>query len=372
MFKRLFVDNYKCFVNFTVDLNDLTLLAGYNGTGKTSVLDVMYALRELLAGRAKISDPMMFPASSLTRWQTVNVQTIELHTDFDGDELCYRLEIEHDQRQNLARISKEALSDSQGRPLFLFQMGEVSLFRDNHSAGPVYSADWSESAMARVPEGRGNNRLTRFLGAIRNILVCGLYPASFEHETMRPEVMLDRDASNFSSWYQHVQLEDPGQVEAFRKTIAEVIDGLDQIRLQQTGLTRRALMVRFDSAGRRYELPLNEISDGQRALIALYALINLSSGLGYTLFLDQPENYVALAEIQPWLMELSDRCGDSIPQAVICTHHPEVIDYLGAEHGVSLLREGSGATKIRALSEISADPESGLKLSEILARGWET
>ena len=54
MFKRLYIDNYKCFVNFTLDIQELTLLIGYNGTGKTSVLDIMYALRELLSGRAKI------------------------------------------------------------------------------------------------------------------------------------------------------------------------------------------------------------------------------------------------------------------------------------------------------------------------------
>ena len=371
MFKRLYVDNYKCFVNFTLELQELTLLAGYNGTGKTSVLDVVFALRELLSGRAKISDPMIFPASSKTGWQSKNVQTIELHADFDGDELCYRLEVEHDQQQNLARISNESLKDSHGNYLFQFKKGEVSLYRDNNSEGPVYSADWLESAIARVPERNDNKRLTKFLKSIRNMLVCGLYPANFEQETMNPEIMLDRDAGNFSSWYHHVQLEDPGQVEEFRKAIAEVIDGLDQIRLQQTGLNRRALMIRFDGAGNRFELPLNEISDGQRALIALYALIRLSSGLGYTLFLDEPENYVALAEIQPWLMELADQCGDSIPQAVICTHHPEVIDYLGAEHGVCLLRERSGATKIKALSNLPSYSENGLKLSELLARGWE-
>ena len=70
MFKRLYIDNYKCFVNFTLDMQELTLLTGYNGAGMTSVLDVMFALRELLGGRVKISDPMMFPASSRTGWQS--------------------------------------------------------------------------------------------------------------------------------------------------------------------------------------------------------------------------------------------------------------------------------------------------------------
>ena len=370
MFKRLYIDNYKCFVNFTLDMQELTLLTGYNGTGKTSVLDVMFALRELLSGRAKITDPMIFPASSKTAWQINDVQKIELHANIDGDELCYRLEVEHDEALNRVRISRESLSNDQGKHLFLFELGQVRLFRDNHSEGPTYHADRLESALARVPSRPDNQRLSNFLNAIRNILVCGPYPVNFEAETSRPEVMLDRDAGNFSSWFQHVQLEYPGHVEKFGQKVAEVIDGLDRVRLRQTGLHRRTLMIGFDGVGNRYELPFNEISDGQRALIALYALIHLSSGLGYTLFLDVPENYVAISEIQPWLTELADRCGHSIPQAVICTHHPEVVDLLGPEHGLCLLRERSGATRIKELSKISSGSEDGLRLSELMARGW--
>ena len=127
----------------------------------------------------------------------------------------------------------------------------------------------------------------------------------------------------------------------------------------------------FDENGTRYELGLDEILDGQRALVALHSLIHLSAGLGYTLFLDEPENYVALSEIEPWLAELADRCGDAIPQAVICSHHPELIDYLGLSSGISLTREASGVTRATRVAEMALTTEEGLKLSEIVARGWD-
>ena len=216
-----------------------------------------------------------------------------------------------------------------------------------------------------------NTRLTQFLEFIRNVLVCGLYPASFEHETKSHDVMLARDAHNFSAWYQHLQLEQPGQVEQFRKALEDVIDGFSGIRLQKVGRNTRAFTLDFDENGKRYELGLDEISDGQRALVALYSLIHLAAGLGYTLFLDEPENYVALPEIEPWLAELSDRCGDAIPQAVICSHHPELIDYLGLSSGISLSREPSGVTRATRIEDLSLTTEGGLKLSEIVARGWD-
>ena len=91
-------------------------------------------------------------------------------------------------------------------------------------------------------------------------------------------------------------------------------------------------MVGFEQGGERYELRFGELSDGQRALIALYALIHLAAGQGYTLFLDEPDNYVALPEIQPWLRELENVCGETVLQAVLSSHHPELIDYLGSEN----------------------------------------
>lgn len=44
MFKRLYVDNYKSLVNFELPLDELTLLFGLNGVGKTSILEVIFAV----------------------------------------------------------------------------------------------------------------------------------------------------------------------------------------------------------------------------------------------------------------------------------------------------------------------------------------
>ncbi len=368
MIKRLYVDNYKCLVNFELPLQELTLLLGPNGVGKTAVLDVVFALQRLLAGDAKVTDKDVFPPRTLTRWQQRNTQVFELDLAIKGDELRYRLEVEHDRSSNRARIASEKLQ-SQGKPLFAFEMGEVHLYRDDHSEGPQYSADWAESALARVPSRRDNTRLSGFLEFVRKAIVCGLYPASFATESSAADAMLSRDARNFAAWYQHVVLERQDLVSDFTAALREVIDGFRGIRSPSVGLDTRALMVQFDQAKEKYELRLDEVSDGQRALIALYALVHLTKGEGYTLFLDEPDNYIALAEIQPWLMTLADACGEEVPQAVLCSHHPELIDYLGGDQGLLLKRESSGATVVRRSSKLAV--EGGLKLSEAIARGWE-
>ena len=369
MFKRLYIDNYKCLVNFELPLGELSLLLGPNGVGKTSVLDVVFALRQLLGGVAKVTDPGIFPTPSLTRWQTRDLQVVEVGVFLGDDELTYRIEIEHERPTKRARIMLESLT-AEGRPLFSFERGKVHLFKDDHTEGPEYSADWTESALARVPSyGEQNRRLTRFLEFMRKVMVCGLYPASFRAESTSEDALLERDAGNFAAWYRNALQERPDLVPEFTEALQDVIDGFSGIRLEKVGQDTRALMVTFREQKQRYELRFDEISDGQRALIALYALIRLVAEQGYTLFLDEPENYVALAEIQPWLIELADACGESVPQAVLCSHHPELIDYLGGDRGMLLLREASGVVKARALDKRLSD--DGLKLSEAVARGWE-
>src|SRR5262249_6722525 len=155
---------------------------------------------------------------------------------------------------------------------------------------------------ARVPARHDNKHLTTFLEFVRKVIVCGLYPANFRAESSSEDAVLQRDARNFAAWYRHLLLERQDLGPRFPNPLEEVIAGLRGIRMEKVGLDTRALMVMFDQHNQKYELRLDELSDGQRALLALYTLVRLSAGQGYTLMLDEPDNYVALPEIQPWLM----------------------------------------------------------------------
>ena len=60
MLQKLYIDNYKCLVNFDLPLQELSLLLGPSGAGKTSVLDVVFALRRLLGEGPDSPTPMCF------------------------------------------------------------------------------------------------------------------------------------------------------------------------------------------------------------------------------------------------------------------------------------------------------------------------
>ena len=372
MLKRIHIDNYRSLVNFDLGLDELTLLVGSNGAGKTAVLDVVFALRSLLEGAARVTDPGVFPPSSLTRWQTRSVQVFRADVELDGGPVEYRLEVEHDRGAGRARITLETLM-TKGGPLFEFAGGDVRLYRDDHSEGPTFKSDWRESALARVVPGDDNRRLTRFLDFMRGLLVCGLDPRGMVSESSSEDVGLDRDGRNFVSWYRHLAQERQHLVPDYSEVMRSVLDGLRGFRLEKVGVDTRVLSSVFGGADGPSEFKFHELSDGQRTLAALYAITILTAGRGTAIFIDEPINHVGLREIQPWLTGLADACGSEVPQATLCSHHPEVVDYLGADHGVLLWRDGTGPTKSKPLTEGLEAFAGGspLRLSELMARGWE-
>lgn len=370
MIKRLHIDNYRCLVNLDVRFGELALLVGPNGAGKSSILDLLYAVRQLLLGLAHVNDPSIFPARTLTRWQDGTTQVVEIDVDLpDHPSFNYRMEIEHDPVKRLARISLERLMAAQ-EPLFVSKMGEVQLYRDNHSLGPKYTADWTESALARVAPIPQNRKLTAFLEFMRNITICALNPKVFATDSHAEERVLTTDGANFSSWYRYQLQERTEQAHLLAQELRKVIDGFRSIQMERIGSETRSFLVVCQNQGRDYKLRLDELSDGQRALIALYSLLHLSTETD-ALLIDEPDNYVALAEIQPWLIALRDAAGAKPRQAVLCSHHPEAIDYLGVDAGLFLGRERTGAIAARTFEDLlRSRNESQLKLSEILARGW--
>jgi predicted ATPase len=151
-----------------------------------------------------------------------------------------------------------------------------------------------------------------------------------------------------------------------------VIDGYQSLKFAEAGEQHRVLWVGFgDDGDRRKETMyrLDELSHGQRTLMVLYTLIEFFRGQNagpFLLCIDEPENFVALPELQPWLVTLHDYCLDGSLQAILVSHHPEFIDYLAARNGVWFDRQPNSPVRVHRLDT----EDGGLPISELVARGW--
>ena len=62
MVTRLYVDNFRCLVNFELKLDETNILLGPNGSGKTSVLVALRRIQDLVARGARIEEA--FPSGA--------------------------------------------------------------------------------------------------------------------------------------------------------------------------------------------------------------------------------------------------------------------------------------------------------------------
>ena len=83
------------------------------------------------------------------------------------------------------------------------------------------------------------------------------------------------------------------------------------------------------------------------------------------LCLDEPDNFVSIREIQPFLIELSDVGYETGVQVLLISHSAEVIDYIGPEGALLLERPEGSQTRVGAVALTGT-----LRLSELMARGW--
>jgi hypothetical protein len=216
-------------------------------------------------------------------------------------------------------------------------------------------------------------KAARFKQWLRNILVVRIDPRRMMGRSERDEISPAEDLSNFSSWYRHLAQERLNEVVQARDSLRQVFEGFDSLVLKSGGEQVRILRSLWKreggkpGAGAADEYAFEELSDGQRVLIGLYMLLHAYSETGATLCLDEPDNFVALREIQPFLLELRER--ERI-QSLVISHHPEVINLLAPDAGLQFERVSGGPVRVNPFRAPS-DDKAALTPAELVARGWE-
>jgi predicted ATPase len=367
MLKRIYIDNFRCLVNFELDFDAINLFLGSNGSGKSTVFEVLQKIQALVSGDSKVEG--IFKSADFTRWQTLQMQLFELEILGNGGSYKYQLRIEHN--RDKCRVGYESLFfDNQ--PLLKFELGEVQLYRDNHSPGPQYPFDWSQSILPSLMPRNDNTKLTWFRERMARFIIVQVVPSLMVDESSQEQMRLTPKMENFVSWYRYLS-EDQGKVAEIGNILRDVLDGFNNFKFERVSENNLVLRLRFSGEtdnSKPIEYRLRELSDGQKTLVALYALIYGTKSEDYTLWIDEPENFLALPEIQPWLIELYDLCSEGKLQALLISHHPELINYLLASPiGYWFERQSNAAVRVKRISDKVAD-NSGLPVSELIARGW--
>jgi predicted ATPase len=141
---------------------------------------------------------------------------------------------------------------------------------------------------------------------------------------------------------------------------------LTSFGMQRVGAHSYMLELQFVN-GKMTHYTLDELSDGERMLVALSVIAAYQKCFqGTTILIDEPDNFVAISELHPWLLGmLDDRPDDG--QIILVSHNPEIIQTMGESRVAVFSREDHHSpTSVGPLR----DDATGLPLVERLALGW--
>ena len=216
------------------------------------------------------------------------------------------------------------------------------------------------SGLGSVQERPHNKKLCWFKQWLEKLFIVHLNPGSITVDMDREESHPELDLSNYVAWLNYWNNENSEGVFSVVNELKEIIKGFSSFKFSQSGL-KKILEVKINN----YLYRFDELSDGQKVLAALYTLIYCVPE-GSIICIDEPENFLALPEIQPWLNVLHEQSHERNLQVLLISHHPSLINHLSSDAGLWFSRE-QYHTRIE---KITKPDEDGLSLAELIEIGW--
>jgi len=363
MLTRLYIDNFRCFVNFEYKPEKKQLLLGANGSGKSSLLDAIRYVKAFIGGEENPFTPL-----TRTRWQERPLEVIEIDAFLDRREYQYRVEIRFESETRQVSVHSESLKVS-GVSSFELADGRLRFFVDGANQQSTEPPDKTRSALHLSQ--LSNPYVQRFMQWLDSLhcLRIDAYPGEMAENADSGESRPDYELGNFAPWYRYLLQTYPAENVRFITAVKDSMDGFQELRFYSSGGGADQLRAIFRTSERNLvNYALSELSDGQRCLLGLYTVLHFLIAKGHTVFIDEPDNFISLREIQPWLKAAEEAVEDYNGQLILISHHPEILNQWASSYGVRFFRENNGHVRTE---KFKADPKGSLPPSELIARGWE-
>jgi energy-coupling factor transporter ATP-binding protein EcfA2 len=367
MITRLYANNFRCLEAFEARFDSFGVLCGPNGAGKSSVFDAVKLLQDLATGEGFLGGEgeRDVPFLELSSWRKSTTQEFELDVTAEGHLFQYLLCIEQVASDKKPRIVRERATCDE-KSIFDRDLEGVR-FQKTDGPQTGFPLDWRQAALASIQPTGSRREIGILQTAISRLLILRPDPRGIERESKAEARSLELYMRNLISWYRSLSQEQEW-TDSLRDSLREVWPDFKSFRLVETGSNVKALQLRFDAGTGQNptELLFHQLSDGEKALVSLYMVrAALATGAAQTVFIDEPDNYVGLPELQPWVLSMRELLDDD-HQAILISHHPEILSSAGEETGRYLWRDNhSSPTRIGPLSI-----PDGMSPGEAITRGW--
>jgi hypothetical protein len=179
---------------------------------------------------------------------------------------------------NLERLSVD------GKPVLEILDGVATNYQGNQSRiGIEWQLGIKNSSVLNLLGGT-SEEIREFLGWVSNKLFSlRINPAEMDEIATREARSPYEDFANIASYYRYLIQNDTEGNLGLTTDLKEVLDSFQTLQFKDSDAGRR-LIARFGSSSTSINFGLNELSDGQRSLIALYMILHFLIAKGHTYF----------------------------------------------------------------------------------------
>lgn len=367
MIRRLYIDNYRCFRNFQLKLDDLpcSMIIGGNGVGKSTIAEVLSVFRGIGSGVADIN--------ALMPRNVRRVGTLDEVKTAGGKSDVVSLEIE--------------VGDGESVWVYSLVFGSVGMkyevVDETLMCGERKLFDRSQHLLSRTSVGlavmadaKGETGIRRFQDLLKSIVVVRPTPRMMVDESMLSDEPLKVDCSNFASWIFSLLSSNTATSERFREYMTCVMPDFVGITRSPTECSGSALIVQFktDRKDEIISYSFDLLSDGEKCQFVAGAMIasNLAED-NLVCFWDEPDNYITTAEIDNLLPALCNSFSKR-GQLIVTSHSREAILAFGENEVLSFRRAGhihavlppTSVKEMRARKEFSGSLDAALQSGKVV------
>lgn len=354
--KRFYVHNFRCLENFELPVAGLSsaLLIGKNGSGKTTVSFALEVLQKIANGTNLVGD--LVKPKDFAFGRASAPMRFEIEVMLEAATYSYTVAFEFLEGLKDLRLFDEKLSVD-GNPLYSRDHAEVHFASRGKEASASFPMDLDLVTLPIVHERSSSDPVFIFKQWLARMLILRPIPSMIggrsdsKDETLQPLPLV----TNLGGWFSGLLASAPSAYTRVDGYLKQLMPDLKDIKNPLVGADARNLVVQFSNTLGNVRLPFEDLSDGEKCSM-IYALV-LAANEAYGplfCFWDEPDNYIALSEVQHYVMALRTafRAGG---QFIATSHNPETIRSFSDENTFLLYRDSHlEPTKVRPVSELRA------------------
>jgi predicted ATPase len=365
MIHRLYVHNFRCLENFELSLKGLSsaLIIGKNGTGKTTVANVLEIFQKIGRGTNRVGE--LVQAKDFTAGRTDVPIRFELEAWLDERLYKYVLALELPELFREPRVLEEELTVA-GDPVFSRTVAQVKL--SSRKNEPQFLVDWHFVALPLIQTQSGNDPLQVLKEWLARMILLAPVPSLMTGASSGATLEPNRNGSNFGEWFSGLLGRFPAAYTEIDHYLRSVLPDLLDIQNETVGKDSRSLVARFEQKQKQLKVDFADLSDGEKCFFAGALVLAANKHIRPLFCLwDEPENFLAASEVGPFVISLR-RSFKNSGQFVAMSHDVESIRKFSSENTILFHRNSHlepVVTKLLKDIEVRGDLRDALILDEL-------